>query len=189
MIDVFSFLIGGLAGAGVAAGLWALVRHWTSPQAGPAPATGNPAPQPPAGRPEEPQVPQRVSPRAVPPQWVRVQRDEVRLSERILVQLAREGRMDTDSPASRGHTQGGLVEALSSNQSAVSKVLRRLVAAGVVGEERRHVRGVNQRMKVYALTRRGELLAREVAQRRNLSLLPVRTPAPPESKTEMAVTA
>ena len=94
------------------------------------------------------------------------------MSERILLVLAREGRLGDDTLVRPVRTQAGLVDALASNQSAVSKVLRRLVAAELLTEERRHVAGRNQRLKVYALTRRGEQLARELARRRNVSLLP-----------------
>lgn len=96
------------------------------------------------------------------------------MSERIIIALAREGRLGDDSRVRPTRTQAGLAEALGSNQSAVSKVLRRLVAAEVLTEERRHVEGRNQRLKVYALTRRGEQIAREVARRRNVTLLPER---------------
>jgi DNA-binding MarR family transcriptional regulator len=105
---------------------------------------------------------------------VLVSTDQIRLSESIVIALAREGRLGDDSPVRSARTQAGLASALSSNQSAVSKVLRRLVAAELLTEQRRHVQGRSQRLKVYALTRRGELLAREVARRRNLSLLPER---------------
>jgi len=109
---------------------------------------------------------------------VPVTRAEVSLSERIVVQLAREGRLDPDAPAAPTRTQRGLATALESSQGAVSKVLGRLVAAGVISQDRRHIRGGSQRMKVYDLTRRGEYLAREVASRRNLDLLPTREPVP-----------
>jgi len=94
------------------------------------------------------------------------------MSERIVLALAREGRLGEDSPVRTARTQAGLAEALGSNQSAVSKVLRRLVVAELLTEERRHVQGRNQRLKVYALTRRGEQLARDLARRRGVSLLP-----------------
>ncbi|MCI4372100.1 MAG: hypothetical protein L3K02_00420 [Thermoplasmata archaeon] len=100
--------------------------------------------------------------------------DLARLSERVVIQLARLGRIDPDAPVRSERTQQGLAEAANSNQSAVSKVLRRLVAAGIIMEERRHVVGSSQRMKAYSLTRRGELLARDVARRHRVDLLPVR---------------
>ena len=100
--------------------------------------------------------------------------DQIHLSERIVIALAQEGRLGEDSFVRAVRTQAGLAGVLGSNQSAVSKVLRRLVAAGVLTEERRHVTGRSQRLKVYALTRRGELLARDVARRRSISLLPDR---------------
>ena len=109
---------------------------------------------------------------------------ELRLSERILVQLGREGRLDADTTARPGRTQAGLAETVDSNRNAVSKVLRRLVAAGILTEERRHVSGLDQRVKVYDLTLRGEALAREVARRHHASLLPARTPPPVDGRPE-----
>jgi DNA-binding MarR family transcriptional regulator len=106
------------------------------------------------------------------------------LSERVVIQLARLGRLDPEAPAQRERTQQGLAEATSSNQSAVSKVLRRLVAADVVSEERRHIVGSGQRMKAYSLTRRGELVAREVARRSHVDLLPVRPQVPVEDPSK-----
>jgi DNA-binding MarR family transcriptional regulator len=106
--------------------------------------------------------------------------DLARLSERVLIQLARLGRIEADAPARRERTQQGLAEAVNSNQSAVSKVLRRLVAAEVLAEDRRHIIGSGQRMKAYSLTRRGELLAREVARRRHVDLLPALPRSGPE---------
>jgi DNA-binding MarR family transcriptional regulator len=102
--------------------------------------------------------------------------DLARLSERIVLQLARLGRIEPDAPVRRERTQQGLAETTTSNQSAVSKVLRRLVAAEIIAEERRHIVGVSQRMKAYSLTHRGELLAREVARRHHVDLLPSRGP-------------
>jgi DNA-binding MarR family transcriptional regulator len=98
--------------------------------------------------------------------------DLLKLSERVVLQLGRLGRIEPDAPVRAERTQQGLAEATSSNQSAVSKVLRRLVAAEILLEERRHIVGSSQRKKAYSLTRRGELLAREVARRQHVDLLP-----------------
>jgi hypothetical protein len=86
----------------------------------------------------------------------------VRLSRRIVVHLAAVGRLDPDGVASLGATQRGIGDALAADQSAVSKVLRRLEAAGVVEVTRAHVRGLDRRVNVYGLTRRGMAIAREV---------------------------
>jgi len=88
--------------------------------------------------------------------------EPVRLSRRVVLQLFRQGRLDPDDVATIERTQGGLGSALAAEQSAVSKVLRRLVAAGIVEVSRRHVRGEARRMNVYSLTRRGERLAYEL---------------------------
>jgi len=174
LIDIPSFAIGGLLGLAVAVSAWALSRWLTDRRARTAAPAVSSFTTPPipveAGSTDDP--PPDDS--ATPP--VAVSPEQVRLSERIVVALAREGRLSEELPARPVRTQAGLVEKLGSNQSAVSKVLRRLVAADVLTEERRHVEGRDQRLKVYALTRRGELLAREVARRRNLSLLPEMSP-------------
>lgn len=173
LIDLPSFAVGGLVGAFVAVVVWAVSRRLRhrrptgaeNPAVERAAAVAGPGMAPksvpvtgPDGRSDASATP--------------VSSEQVHLSERILVLLAREGRLTEESPARPIRTQGGLVVALGSNQSAVSKILRRLVAAELLTEERRHVRGRDRRLKVYALTRRGELLAREVARRRNWSLLP-----------------
>lgn len=174
-IDLPSLVVGGLIGGTAAVVVWVLSRWWRERRLPTSVSEENgvevplaPAlvltksPQGVVGSPDDP-------PTSVPA-------DQVHLSERLLIVLAREGRPGDDSPVRPVRTQAGLANVLTSNQSAVSKVLRRLVAAELVTEERRHVPGHTQRLKVYALTRRGETLARQVARRRNLSLLPDRTP-------------
>ncbi len=173
LIDLPSFAVGGLVGAFVAVVAWAISRRLRrrrrtgaeDPTVEPATAVVGPGVAP---KSEPVPGPDGGSDASATP----VSSEQVHLSERILVLLAREGRLTDESTARPIRTQGGLVEALGSNQSAVSKILRRLVAAELLTEERRHVRGRDRRLKVYALTRRGELLAREVARRRNWSLLP-----------------
>jgi len=73
--------------------------------------------------------------------------------------------MGPDDLARPETTQLGISAMLRADQRAVSKVLRRLVAAGVVLEERRHVRGGARRVKVYTLTHRGEVLAVDLRRR------------------------
>lgn len=174
LIDLPSLVVGGLIGGTAAVIAWTLSRWLREHRSrasvpggngvGVQPALATALTKPPHGAAGPP-----VDPKASVPA------DRVRLSERILIVLAREGRLADDSPVRPGRTQAGLVDALTSDQSAVSKVLRRLVAAELVTEERRHVPGHDQRLKVYALTRRGEILAREVARRQKLNLLPERT--------------
>lgn len=91
--------------------------------------------------------------------------EQLRLSRRIVLHLFFLGRFGPDEVAPAGATQGGIGAALHAEQSAVSKVLRRLLAAGVVEVSRRHVKGRDRRMNVYSLTRRGELLAHELRAR------------------------
>jgi len=174
LIDLPSFAVGGLFGAAVAAIIWGILRWQRThrsrdPVPPPDGAEAAPAPVLWVGRTSVP------SPAGDPVRSVvSVAPDQVRLSERVVIALAREGRLGDDTPIRATRTQAGLAEALGSSQSAVSKVLRRLVAAELLTEERRHVTGRDQRLKVYALTRRGELLARDLARRRSLSLLPER---------------
>jgi DNA-binding MarR family transcriptional regulator len=89
----------------------------------------------------------------------------VRLSTRIVLHLSRLGHLGPDDVGLPGSTQRGIGEALAAEQSAVSKVLRRLVAAEVVEVGRRHVQGQGRRVNVYTLTRRGQVLARELRGR------------------------
>lgn len=171
-IDLPSFVVGGLVGAGIAVVVWAFLRWWLRRRMSLSDSEGNGAVANivPAGV-YAPSFPRRTaspangSSRSVP-------LDQVRMSERIVIALAREGRLGADSLVRPTRTQAGLAEALGSNQSTVSKVLRRLVAAELLTEERRHVQGRIQRLKVYVLTRRGEQVARDLARRRGLSLLP-----------------
>ncbi|MGI0053185.1 MAG: hypothetical protein ACREC5_08795 [Thermoplasmata archaeon] len=51
---------------------------------------------------------------------------------------------------------------LSVEQSQLTRVLARLISAGVLTESRRHVRGEGRRLKDYQLTPLGESLAREI---------------------------
>jgi Transcriptional regulator PadR-like family len=97
---------------------------------------------------------------------------EIRLSLRIVVHLSGVRPVGDDGVGPLEATQEGMSVALAVTQGAVSKILRRLVAAEVVRPERRHDRGQNRRVKVYALTHRGESLAREIRQRFGLPPVP-----------------
>lgn len=89
-------------------------------------------------------------------------REQVRLSLRIVIHLFWFGPQRPDDIAQPGATQQGLADALGATQGAVSKVLRRLVAANVVRSDRRHVRGRDRRVRAYSLSPRGEALARQI---------------------------
>jgi DNA-binding MarR family transcriptional regulator len=105
----------------------------------------------------------------------------VRLSERVIDHLRRQPRTGPYDIAPAGMSQAGMVEALGASQSAVAKVVRRLVASGVLLESREHVQGAPTRLKVYRLTPLGEALARDIRQRRHGEPLPGRTRLRPPS--------
>jgi hypothetical protein len=91
--------------------------------------------------------------------------ERVRLSIRVVVLLDHWGPPGDNGSSRRETTQQGLAEALAVTQGALSKVLNRLVAAGMVRTDRRHVAGLSRRVRVYSLTRDGETLAREIRGR------------------------
>jgi hypothetical protein len=83
------------------------------------------------------------------------------LARRVVVHLHSLGRLGTDDVAPVGFTQQGMVVALGVRQGTIVRVLQGLEAAGVLTVARRHVRGIDHRLKVYQLTARGEALARD----------------------------
>jgi PKD repeat protein len=87
------------------------------------------------------------------------------ISQRIILHLAAQPRIGPDEVASPAFTQAGMANAIGAGQNSLTKVLRSLVAAGVLTEDVRHVTGRNRRLKVYRLTVRGEMLARELRGR------------------------
>jgi hypothetical protein len=87
---------------------------------------------------------------------------EVLLSERIVLHLDRQGRLGPDDVARPGHTQRGMVQALGSPQSTISRALKGLLLTNVIEAQRRHVPGEMRRVLVYTLTAQGESLAREL---------------------------
>jgi PKD repeat protein/DNA-binding PadR family transcriptional regulator len=115
------------------------------------------APAPPLTAPDP--VPAIPAPRVRPP-------EELRLSQRVVLHLAAQGMVPPHEVAMVTVTQAGMSESLRARQNALTNVLRRLVAAGVLSEELRHVRGQPRRLKVYQLTPRGEALARDLRLRR-----------------------
>lgn len=84
------------------------------------------------------------------------------LSSRVVVYLSQLGALRDDDVPTTAWTQFGMSERLGARQNVISNVLRRLVAAGVIQEELRHVQRQPRRLKVYRLTGRGETLAREL---------------------------
>ncbi len=91
-----------------------------------------------------------------------VRKEALRTSQRIVLHLWALGSLAADEVAPLGFSQKGIAEALAVSQNALTNVLRRLVAGGVLVEDVRHVQGQPRRLKVYRLTPRGEALARDL---------------------------
>ena len=88
--------------------------------------------------------------------------EPIRISHRVLLHIARQGALGPSEVATVEYTQRGMVEALEVTQGALTGVLRRLVAAGVLSVALHHVRGQRRRFKVYCLTSAGEAFVREL---------------------------
>ena len=73
-----------------------------------------------------------------------------------------QGRLARDAVAPVGLCQTGMSDALGEPQTHLAKPLARLVAAGVLVVDRRHVSGKARRLLVYTLTPLGEALARDL---------------------------
>jgi DNA-binding MarR family transcriptional regulator len=84
------------------------------------------------------------------------------LTIRVLCHLARFGRPHDNGLGRVEATQRGMANCLSTSQGAISWILTRLVAAQAVQSQVNHVHGVDRRVRVYSLTRRGELLSQEI---------------------------
>ena len=61
-------------------------------------------------------------------------------------------------------TQAGIAAALGTSQGAISNVLRRLVDGGALQVERMRVRHRYRRLKVYWMTRLGEVLLHRIRE-------------------------
>lgn len=105
-----------------------------------------PAVIPVASRPSPPTVPGEV----------------LRLSQRLVLHLHRQGTLPPEAVAPPAFTQAGMAQALGTRQNTLATVLRRLVSAGVLTSDVRHVQGQPRRVKVYHLTPRGEALAKDL---------------------------
>jgi PKD repeat protein len=110
------------------------------------------ATSPPANSPED-----RPTAPASPPEG------PLRVSHRVILHLARQGWLGENEVASVPFTQAGMSSALGIPQTSLTNVLRRLIAAGVISQDVRHVHGRDRRLKVYRLTPKGEALARDLA--------------------------
>ena len=98
----------------------------------------------------------------------------VDVSMRLLVHLGYQPAATNGAAAAVGSTQRGMERDLGVSQGAISKVLDRLVAVGVVRYERGHVVGEPRRQRVYRLTERGEAIARRIRSRFGLPEYPPR---------------
>jgi DNA-binding MarR family transcriptional regulator len=120
----------------------------------------------------DPLAPGSVEASATLPPPGGVSSEALRLSQRIVLHLRSLGRLDASEVAPVGFSQHGMSEALHVRQNALANVLGRLLAAGVVSEELRHVQGQSRRLKVYRLTPRGEALATELRSRGHAAATP-----------------
>ena len=89
----------------------------------------------------------------------------LRLTQRVILHLGQQGRLTRDDVAPPGFTQGGIAASLGIGQNSLTNVLGRLVAAGVLERELRHVVGRPRRLRVYTFTVRGEALYDELRRR------------------------
>ena len=106
----------------------------------------------------------RGSPRAAgdaePPDGSR--RGRVQLTQRVILHIGAQGRIGVDAIGPASLTQAGMAAALGVGQNSLTNVLRRLVAAGVLTQDLRHVSGQPRRLRVYRLTEKGEALLRDL---------------------------
>jgi DNA-binding PadR family transcriptional regulator len=91
--------------------------------------------------------------------------EELRISARLLLHIARQPRYDPGELLPKSLTQSEMAKALGASQGAVSNSLRRLVYGGLLQVERSHVRAMIRRVKVYQLTPRGEEAVRQFRER------------------------
>lgn len=82
----------------------------------------------------------------------------VRLALLVLLELPSDADSGAIVVAPASATQEGLARRLGVTQGAVSKVVRRLIAVGVVRQGRGHVAGGGRQVRFYALTERGHQL-------------------------------
>jgi hypothetical protein len=144
-----------------------------SPTGAPPASLPDPSRAPPTGSPVA-AVETSISPTTLPPRPS--PREALLISERVVVHLARLGTLPDQEVAPLGFSQVGMALDLQVAQNRLTNVLRRLVAAGILTEELRHVQGRSRRLKVYRLTSRGEGLGRELRRRAGASWTPGSAP-------------
>ncbi len=115
---------------------------------------------------EEPTVRETVASAdpVVAPSHLLPTREELQISARIILHLARQPGSDRGEVSTVSRTQAGMAEALRSSTGAVSNCLQRLVKGGVVEVELAHVLHRWKRLKIYRLTPEGERLARHILE-------------------------
>lgn len=171
----------GLLGAGaavfVAAGTWVLYRRRAEadepgPTEGPVPSPPTPAGSVTAAAHVAVGAPEGATSPSPPPASAEAlplsEPSGLAASRRLALQLLRNmGTLPRVAPGELPGpewTQAGLARSVGAGQSAISRVLRRLAAAGIVEVETAHVSGGGRRVRVYRLTPRGERLARALVE-------------------------
>jgi hypothetical protein len=89
----------------------------------------------------------------------------LQLTQRVILHIGGQGRIGPDDVGLLALTQSGMASALGVGQNSITNVLRRLVAAGVLVQDVRHVSGQPRRLRVYRFSSRGEAVYRDVRTR------------------------
>jgi DNA-binding MarR family transcriptional regulator len=93
-------------------------------------------------------------------------RERVQLTQQVILHIGAQGRIGAEEIGRLALTQAGMAAELGVRQNTLTNVLRRLVAAGVLTQDVRHVSGQPRRLRVYRFTSRGESVYRDVRLRR-----------------------
>lgn len=133
---------------------------------------------PPAPGPPEPSEETPPDPSPAPPAPAGLPGAQ-RLTFQILRHLASLPRLGPSDLPTAAWTQAGIATAVDADQSAVSRILRRLAATGVLTVETTHVAGGARRLRVYRLTGKGERLGRALRES-EAPTFENRPPEPPE---------
>ncbi len=88
--------------------------------------------------------------------------EELRISARIVVHIARQPRLTPFDNGLQSLTQEGMAQALQTSPASVSHAVGRLCIGGLLVESRRHVGGRSRRVHVYQLTSDGERIAQHI---------------------------
>jgi DNA-binding MarR family transcriptional regulator len=167
--EVAAALLAGILIGWVARSFWLHVRLRS-----PTPTAGWIGPAAAPHAPSDPASSAAPSPAAVAPAVPKTSTD-ADTAGRVIVHLARLGRLGNDEVGRTGFTQMGIGKALDVRQGTLTKVLTRLEAAEVVVVDRRHVQGAPRRLNVYRLTALGESVARDLRRR---SMIPAEEAEP-----------